>query len=207
MNFTFGITTDYSCPERIAEIVQSIRDLQIPNYEILIITDKPVNAMPDVRQIWFDESLKPKWVTRKKNVLAEEAAYQNVVLMHDYFVFDKDWYKNFLEFGNDWDVCSNPQLLYNGKRHFTDWVMWDSPIFPRYTCIPYDDWTQTAYMYQSGGYMVVKKYFMERCPMNEELTWGMAEDVEWSLRMRNRAVWKCNGKSIVRHNKIHRDAQ
>jgi hypothetical protein len=205
MNFTFGITTDYSAPDRIKEVVQSINALKIPNFEILIITGSEIEPMENVRHIRFDENQKPNWVTRKKNILAEEATFNNVVLMHDYFVFDKDWYKNFLEFGEEWDVCSNAQLMMNGKRHFTDWVMWDSPIFPRYTSIPYDDWTQTAYMYQSGGYMIVKKRFMERFPMNENMTWGSAEDVEWSLRMRDRAIWKCNGNSIVKHNKIHRD--
>ena len=43
--------------------------------------------------------------------------------------------------------------------------------------------------------------------MNENMTWGNAEDVEWSLRMRENAVWKCNGKAIVKHNKVHRDAR
>lgn len=207
MNFTFAITTTYTAgaPERIGEMIQSIRALGVPHYEILIATDQDIPEFEDVRRVYFDESIRQGWVTKKKNVLADEAAYNNVVLMHDYFLFDKDWYKNFVEFGDEWDVCSNAQQLMNGKRHFTDWVVWDSPIFPRYTSIPYDDWSQTAYMYQSGGYMVVKKKFMERCPMNENLAWGEAEDVEWSLRMRNRAIWKCNGKSIVRHNKVHRD--
>jgi hypothetical protein len=61
-------------------------------------------------------------------------------------------------------------------------------------------------MYQSGGYMIVKKDFMLKVPMNENMVWGTAEDVEWSLRMREKANWKCNGNAIVTHNKIHRDA-
>jgi hypothetical protein len=204
MNFTFGILTLYENTKQIEEVIESIDSLKIPNYEILLIgpkNDQFENA------IEFDETVKQGWITRKKNVLVDSAKYDNVVVMHDYYTFDKDWYKNFLEFGDDWDVCSNAQLLINGKRHFTDWVIWDSPVFPRYSAIPYHDWSQTRCMYQSGGYMIVKKDFYKKFPMNEDMTWGSAEDVEWSLRMRTSANWKCNGKSIVKHNKVHRDAK
>jgi len=127
--------------------------------------------------------------------------------MHDYFVFDKDWYKNFLEFGDDWDMTSCSQFLINGKRHFTDWVVWDSPFFPRYTSLNYDDWSHTMYMYQSGGFLVAKKQLILENKFDENLLWGQADDVEWSLRVRNKCKWVCNGKSIVRHNKVHRDAK
>lgn len=206
MNFTFGIATDYSDQNRLNEIISSIRSLQIPKYEILIIGGQKPEDKTDVSHIYFDESQQPNWITRKKNTLAQAAQYDNVVIMNDYFVFEKDWYANFLSFGDDWDVCSNAQYLITGKRHFTDWVVWDSPVFPRYWSLNYEDWTHTKYMYQSGGYMIVKRDFMLKCPMNENMVWGTAEDVEWSLRMREKANWKCNGNSIVRHNKVHRDA-
>lgn len=204
MKFSFGILTLYENTEQIQGVIDSIKALDIPEYEILLIgpkNDQFENA------IEFDENEKSGWITRKKNVLVDSAKYDNVVVMHDYYTFDKDWYKNFVEFGGEWDVCSNAQLLINGNRHFTDWVTWDSPIFPRYTAMAYDDWSHTRCMYQSGGYMIVKKDFYKKFPMNEEMTWGTAEDVEWSLRMRTSATWKCNGKSIVKHNKVHRDAR
>jgi hypothetical protein len=182
--------------------------LNIPKYEIIIIGpgEKP-NDYVNERYINFDESQKSGWVTKKKNVIAQESKYDNIVLMHDYFVFDKDWYKNFLEFGDDWDMASCSQFLINGKRHFTDWVVWDSPFFPRYTSLNYDDWSHTMYMYQSGGFLVAKKQLILENKFDENLLWGQADDVEWSLRVRNKCKWVCNGKSIVRHNKVHRDAK
>lgn len=204
MKFSFGILTLYENTEQIQGVINSIKSLKIPEYEILLIGPKNDHFKNTIE---FDENEKSGWITRKKNVLVDSAKYNNVVVMHDYYTFDKDWYKNFVEFGDEWDVCSNAQLLINGNRHFTDWVTWDSPIFPRYTAMAYDDWSHTRCMYQSGGYMIVKKDFYKKFPMNEEMTWGTAEDVEWSLRMRTSAIWKCNGKSIVKHNKVHRDAR
>jgi len=207
VNFTFGITTDYRNSAGLEEVVNSILALQIPNCEILIIGGTQVPDEGCVRHIYFDENQKPSWITRKKNILVEEASNENVVLLHDYFVFYKSWYDEFLKFGNDWEICSNSQYLINGKRHFTDWVTWDDPQYPRYTALPYDEWSRTAFQYVSGGYYIVKKHVALEEPLNEQMGWGSGEDVEWSLRVRAKYLMKCNGASIVRHNKTHRDSK
>lgn len=206
MRFTFAITTDYSNENQLEEAFRSILALNIPEFEVLYIgPGEHKSDFDNVRYINFDETQKERWVTRKKNILCQEAKYENIVLMHDYYVFDENWYNAYLKFGDDWDICSNAQLLLNGKRHFTDWVTWDCPLYPRYTSLPYDEWALTNYMYQSGGYMLVKKQLMLDNPFNEELTWGQADDVEWSLRVRHKYKWVCNGDAIVKHNKKHRD--
>lgn len=205
MNFTFGITTMYDDQNRINQVIKSIRDLNIPKYEIIVIGYKEGGYDDDTAYVQFNEGIRPGWITRKKNILVDMAGFENVVLMHDYYVFDKNWYKSFVEFGNDWDVCSNQQQLINGQRHFTDWVTWDDPLFPRWTALPYDEWTRTQYMYISGGYFIVKNQVALDNPFNEELLHGDAEDVEWSLRIRDKYLLKCNGSAIVRHNKRHRD--
>jgi len=208
MNFSFCITTDYSDINRLNEVIESIHDLNIPRYEINIIGGIDSNEESNfVSYIYFNEKQKPGWITKKKNILQKYSKYENLVYLHDYYVFDKDWYKSFVEFGNDWDICSNQQLLITGQRHFTDWVTWDDPVFPRYTALPYDEWSRTENMYVSGGYFLVKKPVVMNNPFNEELMHGQSEDVEWSLRVRDKYVMKCNGDAIVKHNKWHRDAK
>lgn len=207
MKFSFAILTKYENEKQLKEVIDSIHNLSIPEYEILTIGGKEKKDKKNERYIFFDETQKDGWVTKKKNILANESKHQNMVLMHDYFVFDKDWYKNFLEFGNDWDICSCQQLLINDKRHFTDWVVWDSPFLPRYTSLRHDDWSHVWYMYQSGGFTIAKTQLIRDNPFNEELLWGQADDVEWSLRVRRKYKYVCNGNSIVKHNKSHRDAK
>jgi hypothetical protein len=207
MNFTFAITTDYSNISRLNQVRESIYNLNIPNYEVLVIGGKDYSHYIDTTFLYFNDKKYPGWTTKKKNILVETARYENVVLMHDYFLFDANWHKSFVEFGNDWDICSNQQLLIDGKRHFTDWVTWDDPVFPRYTSLSYDDWSRTRYMYMSGGYFIVKKHVVMDNPFNESLMHGQAEDVEWSLRVRDKYRMVCNGNAIVRHNKVHRDAK
>ena len=206
MNFTFAITTDYSDRGRIDEVVRSIRCLLIPTYEILLIGSEPAGTNGDVRRIYFDDAANPGWITRKKNILCQEAQYENIVLMHDYYVFDRGWYESYRRFGENWDICSNAQHLITGQRHFTDWVMWDHPVIPRYTPMDYDDWDLIRCMYISGGYYLLKKAIALKYPLNESMGWGSAEDIEWSLRVRDHCEIVCNGSAIVRHNKRHRDA-
>lgn len=209
IQWTFGIVTGYQDKNRITEIINNILSLQIPEYEILIIggnRDDYSHSSEFVRFIDFNESVKPLWITRKKNLLCQESKYENVVLMHDYHVFDSDWYENFKAFGTDWDICSCPQYLITGARNPMDWSLWDKPGHGRAWALNYDDWSQTQYMYISGGFFIVKKHVMLEEPLDESLGWNEEEDVEWSLRVRNKYVMKCNGKSIVRHNKWHRHA-
>lgn len=186
MNFTFGICTTEDRPARLDEVIASIQALHIPVYEILVMDGT-------------------EWTTIKKNTIARNAQYETLVLLHDYFVFDSLWYQAYESFGYDWDVCSNPQNMIDGHRHFTDWVVWDSPMYPRWYSLPYGDWTHTRHMYQSGGYMLVKRDFFREIPLNESYVSGQPEDVEWSLRMRDRARWLCNPLAVVQHNKQHRD--
>ena len=54
--------------------------------------------------------------------------------------------------------------------------------------------------------VIIKKHVMLEEPLDESRGWNEAEDVEWSMRVRDKYVMKCNGKSVVRHNKWHRHA-
>ena len=44
-----------------------------------------------------------------------------------------------------------------------------------------------------------KKVMLEENPLNEDLMYGDAEDLEWSLRVRDKAKYVMNPNSIVRH--------
>lgn len=209
INFSFCIVTGYQDTARLEQIIENIISLSIPHYEILIIGGgkKDFNHQSEkVIFLDFDESVKPLWITKKKNILSRAAKYENLVIMHDYHVFDDDWYKEFTKFGTEWDICSCPQYLINGARNPMDWSLWDKPGHGRAWSLNYNDWSQTQYMYISGGFFIVKKHVMLEEPLDESRGWNEEEDVEWSLRVRDKYVMKCNEKSIVRHNKWHRHA-
>jgi len=200
MDFTFGIITCAKTNGFIPQIIQSIEDQGIPNYEIIIvgtcnITSKACRVIP------FDES---DWITRKKNIIFQEAKYENIVVFHDYIVIEPGWYKGFLKHGNNFQICINPIKTSNGKR-FRDYVLFNNYLpepFSQKTMIPYSS-TLTPQIsklsYISGSYYVVKKSLALKIPLREELYWNQGEDVIFSQDLGdNNILIQCNPYSSVK---------
>lgn len=218
MNLTFGIcTTQQTFTPELLEVIQSIHALNMPEYEIIIAGSPQGDTVvsSDSKQLeerdctyLTDEvrTFKTRgWITRKKNLIARYAKYDTLVLLHDYFVFDPFWYHAFEVFEYNWDICSCPQTLMDGRRHFTDWVADQGGGRPIYTMIDYHDWSYTKHQYISGGMFLVKRNFLLDNPFAEWMAPGTSEDVEWSRRVRGKAKIVCNPAAKVRHNKLHRD--
>jgi hypothetical protein len=254
MNFTFGIITKFDINDQhssekkdmLAATIDSIRNLKIPNYEIIIVGCKKEDLiigrydylfnMNDIKCIIFDDNyikniisnkqnskqsygigfVIPGWITKKKNLITQNAKYENIVFMHDYHMFDRNWYKEFLKFGNDWHVCMNAIKNIFGERA-RDWVGWDENNASIHRKnLPYN-FNDGSKVYISGSYWVAKKALMIKEPLDEKfLAWGkilkedgtieqcqdskiIGEDVEWSKRIRDKYKIVLNYKSIVKH--------
>lgn len=202
MNFTFGIiTSSANLIIDLNKIINSIIQLNIPNYEIVIIGGNKEYQSNNLSIYPFEENPNGAWITKKKNLITKYAKYENIVYMHDYIIFDKDWYANFLNFGNDFKVCMNQIINTDGTR-FRDWTLWaesaeEIGISNPYYLIPYDIRNLSKLMYFSGSYWVAKKNVMEEFLLNENLFWGQSEDVEWSKRIRQKYNFSINENSKV----------
>jgi len=213
MEFSFGIITASS--KQVLKIIESIESMSIPKekYEIIVVGgENKYDNFSKVVHIPFDENSKPMWITRKKNEITKNAKYENIVYLHDYFFFDPMWYKEFLVFGNDWDVCMN-SIMNDGAR-YRDWCFFPGFLqnFPATQkkkdelfgggcfLLPYGVLNKHLYkyMYISGGYWVSKKRIMTKYPLDESLLWGQGEDVKWCKEIfSNEISYKVNSKSIV----------
>ena len=216
MKFTFGICTTPGNEQRVENILSSIKENNIPpsNCEVVVVGSAllPMFTSFDVRVIPFDESKKPGWISKKKNIITEKAKFENIVYMHDYIVLEKDWYKSMCEYGNKWDLLMTRINNHDGTR-YRDWVLcgsWVNNPFvkPNTTraLLPYEEKRLSRWMYFSGAYWVAKKEFMEKCPLDESLGWGEGEDVEWSLRAKRNTDLFLNQNSSVRVNKPGKDS-
>ena len=220
MNFTFGIITDKENPLVFLEkTIDSIKALNIPNYEIIIIGGNDNRLLDNITVYAFEEHPTKGWITKKKNLITKHAKYENIVYMHDYFYFDKEWYNNFLLFGDDWEVCMNRLVTIDGKR-FRDWHLCllninnpfekkyylakagysTNTFVPKYL-LPYEFKFLSKLMYISGSYWVAKKYVMEEFPQDESFFWNEGEDRVWSWQVNNKYNFYLNHKSIVYLNK------
>lgn len=205
MKFTFGIITSNKVDQR---ILDSIHNQLIKDYEIIVVGGE--NVYDNVIHIPFDDTIKPGWITKKKNIITNHAKYENIVFMHDYICLNKNWYKGFKKFGNEWDICMN--IIYNsdGSR-FRDWIAYDDPNinwpgkgYPNIhgnsghrMILPSYNYNKFQYMTISGTYWVVKKHVMQQQPLDETLLWAQGEDAEWSKRVLTKYEYRMNTLSSV----------
>ncbi len=191
MDFTFGIITGGGADANLRVIIDSIRIQGIPNYEIIIIGQTNIDG-ENIITIPFDESQRYAWITRKKNMIAQRARYNNIVLIHDYIIFHPDWYKGFLTYGDNFQLCITQIQTPSGER-FRDYTIFGNDMpepFCSRSLIPYNVSSDVQILlapltYVSGSYYVVKKYIALKFPLNEKLSWCQCEDLDFSLRLRN----------------------
>lgn len=191
-NVSFGVVTDGRKPDQLERFVTSICNLQVggdQKVEILICGPSNLNLSnyPTSVQISLipepEEFREQGWITRKKNLIAGQAAYENLVIVHDRYFFPKDFLLQLDEYGFDFGVLSCKQLTETGERT-PDWVTlgktwnWTPPAM-----MDYGDWT--PYVYINGGIIIGKTSILRKCPWNELLFWMQAEDVELTRRLQN----------------------
>lgn len=205
---TFGIITSGQQEENINKIIDSIEMQNIPNYEIIIIGNCNIDRT-NTTVYDFDETIRDKWITRKKNIITQHARYENIVYLHDYIVLEPGWYEGFSKFG-EFDIASNIILDSRGERQI-DWSLWyedilfcydksgNDTIETRKFLLPYDVTDLSKAMYLSGSYWVAKTNIMKEFTLNESLCWGQAEDVNWSKQVRQKYNFSFNPNSTVRY--------
>ncbi|MCK4831001.1 hypothetical protein KA005_85615, partial [bacterium] len=197
-SWTFGIITNGKRKETMEEILQSIHQQNIPNYEIIVCGTYFDRKEKNFRYIHFSEYDDKGWITKKKNLICEAACYENLIIIHDRIIFKVGWYKGMKQFGNYFDALSCIQVLNNNLRSF-DWYtkppnLQAPPVYnsllrataskgvPRNEMgLHYDDWDPFVVM--NGGLTILKRSLWRVVPWDENRFWNDAEDVDISHRI------------------------
>ena len=193
MGVTFGFVTDGSNDLLLAQGIQSIKNVQLSDYEIIVIGNTSIND-DEVKVIRFDDSIKTGWITRKKNLLAESSSKEILVILHDYISLGSTWNKVNYELleSDDWDVAVCRFENLDGSR-WCDWHLWPFntrilklPFTYSIKCLlPYECSNLTSLMYVNGTVVIVRRDYFLNNPLDENRVWGQGEDVEWSIRLRD----------------------
>jgi hypothetical protein len=113
--WTFGILT--AGPSAHAgEMAAAILNLDLPNLEVIICGPRPAGLSNDPRISVFDlDQPEPRgWITRKKNLIADRARYDNLCLLHDRYVITPDWADAIDAYGPCYSFLTFPQVYYAG---------------------------------------------------------------------------------------------
>ncbi len=147
-----------------------------------------------MRYIHFNEKDDLGWITRKKNLICENAQYDNIVILHDRIILDNKWYQGMVRFGNYFDVLSCKIYSKKNQRD-VDWTTWGGPIFLKHNngILDYRDWDK--YLYVDGAFYILKKRSWLQIKWDETYYWNQGEDIKLSHE------WTKNG-IVIRFNQF-----
>ncbi|AUB40396.1 Glycosyltransferase, GT2 family [Nostoc flagelliforme CCNUN1] len=202
--WSFGVITQGKRKEFVEKLLDSIIEQKIPEFEIILVGDY-IHQINDeyvdkVKIIPFSQQDDKGWITKKKNIIAQNAKYENLLVVHDRFILDKNFYSGMCRYGNSFSILTCKQEMYDGWRT-PDWVSinnshaWATPAF-----MEYEDYSPLVYC--NGGLTIIKKTIALQHPWNEMLFWNQAEDVELTHRLfRHGYFLRLNpySKAIVLH--------
>ncbi|MEK6855968.1 MAG: hypothetical protein AABX66_02295 [Nanoarchaeota archaeon] len=183
-NWTFGIITNGKRKDWLDLEINSIHALGIKNYEIIVCGTYFDRKEKNFRYIHFNKKDDKGWITRKKNIICENAKYENIVVMHDKYIFDSKWYEGIKKFGNYFEILSNIIVDESGKRA-GDWITYGTKWanLSRIGLLEYQDWDRHINI--DGGFYVFKKDVWRKVKWDESLFWNQGEDIKLSSEFHN----------------------
>ncbi|OGY12688.1 MAG: hypothetical protein A3A58_00295 [Candidatus Blackburnbacteria bacterium RIFCSPLOWO2_01_FULL_41_27] len=187
--WTFGMLTMGDRNEWVEEIFAAIRKQKIPHYEVIVCGKYFDRDEKDFTYIPFGQRLfKPGgwkgWITKQKNLIARNAKYENVCIMHDRIVLDDNWFKGVKKYGNTFELMCVKQTLRGTAIRSGDWITYGSNTLDlpyNIAKLDYKDWDEQIYV--GGMLTILKKSIAKECPWSEIRYWG-EEDVELTFRQR-----------------------
>lgn len=184
--WTFGIVTNGERDDWIEEIISSIRAQHIPKYEIIVCGKYRDRDEANFKYIDFNERSDRGWITRKKNVIAQHATYENMCILHDRLVFDRDWYKGMRLYGNAFEFLGCRQIEKKTGETAGDWLTLGGPSGTRWKIsrLEYTDWDYYGYL--SGQLIIMKKSIWKKTMWDETRYWDGVDDADWDIIFRAR---------------------
>ena len=189
--WSFGIITNGQREDWVKEIIKSIRNQKIPHYEIIMCGIYEDKKEKDIRYLPFNSRDEMGWITKKKNLIANQSKYENLCIIHNRMVLSDDWYHGIKKWGNCFEILSTIQLQKNTGNRGNHWASTDLALYKRESLyslkaklyftsdLDYKDWSKNIYQY--GQAIIIKRSIMLTSPQNETLYWGMPEDHVFSL--------------------------
>lgn len=202
--WSFGILTAGPSP-RAAQMVRDILALDLPAIEIIIGGPRPDGLPndPRVRQFDLDRPEQRGWITRKKNLLAATAQYENLCFLHDRYVVTPEWADALKGYGRCYSFVTFPHVYYAGTerrfpQRYPDYqvlsqnrgleVARRSHVYDTNHILhpDYDDFSETSYC--CGGLYITRKTLWQRLPQDEGLFHCEFEDVSFGLECQLRGL-------------------
>ncbi len=189
-SWSFGIICNGTRDDNIIKFIESVEKQKIPNYEIIIcgklVDEKAIKKWKNVKYLFFDKLNEKGWITKKKNIICQNAKFENIMVVHDRVILENNWHKNFKKYGNYFNVLECKGVY---GKYVTGWTKFrgDSSLKfnPRESIQVVDkmnfyDWSSKICSH--GGLSIMKKNIWKICKWDEKRFWNQKEDIDLSFR-------------------------
>jgi len=189
-SWTFGILTQGKKVELVKDFCMSVREFGGDDHEIIIVGPHNAAYAPyKVKYIEKSYSSAFSDICVKKNDIVEIASHENVCILHDRYVLNKDFFSGFEEFGYDFDFITIRQHHESGKIYPSYCAMDDGGnlIWGRiYECGSENATWGRHYL--NGGLIIAKRALLQEVPFNALIFHNQAEDVELAKVLESRSI-------------------
>jgi hypothetical protein len=212
--WTFGIPVGPEDATVLNAVVKRILEIDIPNKEILLCGSPGLNFayLDQVRIVGEDITAPPVQICKKKNRLAHEARYGNLVILHDRVFLPKHFGEMVRRFGSNYPLMTLQSLFFDNHasmhpRRYSDHgtpmgelaqgvqalhrnsghsVSIAPGIFPAIERTGFVFANCMRYNkdagYPTGSLYICRTAVWKACPLDESLNWVEFEDIEHGLR-------------------------
>lgn len=179
--WTFAMLTNGKKDDVVIKFLESIRSNELNKSQIIISgPQKDIYDNYDVEYLDLTKYRDNEYaeISRKKDDIAKIARNENIMIVHDRFYLDKNFFKNFEEYGYDFDFLAVRQETNDGRKLpyycaiYEPNLAWGKPVDVQNSEIL----PRTAYV--NGGCLVFKTKTLQKIGFNKLLFWNQMEDVE-----------------------------
>ncbi|HEX8544767.1 MAG TPA: hypothetical protein VF671_24040 [Pseudomonas sp.] len=213
-SWTFGIPVGPEDATVLNAVIKRILELDIPNKEILLCGMPGSNFayFDQVRIVGEDITAPPVQICKKKNRLAKEARYSNLVILHDRVFLPKHFGEMVRRFGPRYPLMTLQSMFFDNRlsmhpRRYSDYGMAVGEIAQglqglhrtsgnAVTCAPsiFSEIDRSGLCfasamryskdasYPTGSLYICRKEVWNAYPLDESLFWVEYEDIEHGLR-------------------------
>ena len=174
---SFCIITDGQEPEALIREIMTIRQLNIPEYEIIVAGNcNPCNMI--TKAVQMPEVAQQGRIGYLRNEACRASSGDILVVLDDDMTIMRDFYDGLVKYGTDFDVLSCKLLNPDGTRYW-DWRTHKDDIN---TLIDYN--SNHPDISLTGGLTIMKRYVFDKVQWDENRGFYQKEDVDYSDRLK-----------------------
>lgn len=204
-SWSFCIPVGDGDPKFLNACVARILEIEMPEFEI-ILCGKPASGFlywSQVRIVGENITAPPLHITRKKNILAQSARFNNLCILHDRVLLPKNFYVAIKRMGDDYPLTGFQSFWFAGRGQTLPLRYSDFGVSATRPCnvlskkrLSKNDIPHLANLalyiqhparsdfgrdYLTGSLYMCKRAVWEHVPQNENLYWQEYEDVEQAM--------------------------